>query len=282
MEIKMSNVFNIINNMKPKTALLSKVPIDMRQFSSYYNNTKLEQEMPPPGVHKWLNSSEKLRSKKEYEDFSYTINDIGFRDEYPEAKKSVLGFFGCSFTFGEGLPSEKNFPRLLSNDLNMPMLNLGMPGTGAHRIYLTMVAASNIWNIDTAIVTLPNFSRFHYVDNNGNFTSIVPPHPIQPQEVEKVRRSIVKTFSENYLMSQTRDAVQNIIILAKLKGIKLILGSWDMSNCLMIKECFKYESINYKYNLRLETARDNIHPGPQAALQYMNEIKKFIEKNQYV
>lgn len=273
----------LIDTIAPKTALTAKTPYDMRQFASHYNRTTLEQAMPGPGIHKWLNDAEEMRSKKDYEEFSYTINDMGFRDHYPDPKESnILAFFGCSFTFGEGLPSKKNFPFLLSHQTEMKMLNLGMPGTGAHRIYLTMLAASNIWNIDTAVVTLPNYARFHYVDSTGNFASILPPHPIEPAEIDKVRISILKTFSEPYLLAQARDAVQSIILLAKLKGIKLILGSWDMHTRYMINKCFGYETANYVPNIKLETARDNIHPGPKAAMYYKQDLMKRIREKRYV
>lgn len=281
--MKTHTLDQLIELIQPKTALASKVPLDMRQFSSHYNRTTLEQAMPPPGKHKWLNGAEEMRSKKDYEEFYYSINDMGFRDAYPGPDQSnILAFFGCSFTFGEGLPSKKNFPYMLAHKTGQQMLNLGMPGTGAHRIYLTMLAASNIWNIDTAVVTFPNYSRFHYVDNAGNLLSIIPPHPIEPKDVNKVRLSLLKSFSDSYFISQTRDAVQSIILLAKLKGIKLILGSWDMHTRTMIKKCFNYEPANYIPNTKSETARDNIHPGPTAARDYTKELTKFIKENRYV
>lgn len=44
---------------------------------------------------------------------------------------------GCSYTYCEGLenPSTQGWPALLAKKLNVPVVNLAMPGTGNHRIY---------------------------------------------------------------------------------------------------------------------------------------------------
>lgn len=273
----------VIDELKNRSPLLAKVPQDMLYYSNLQNRAGLEMAFPGIGTFKYLNDAEKDRSKPNYKDFSYTINDMGFRGKYPEpSAKNVMGFFGCSITFGEGLPEEDNFPYLLSHYYGKESLNLGMCGAGAHRIALIFQAATRIWNIETAVVTLPNWGRFNYVDKENNLLSVLPPHPHSSTEGEAVRQSLVKNFSDQYLMSATRDAASFIVSIAKEKNINLILGSWELGTRQIIENCLDYSAVPFVYNVKEETARDNVHPGPTACAEYAKHVKHYIDNKKYV
>lgn len=273
----------ILNELSKRSPLQVSTPLDMLYYSNLHNRAGLEMGFPGVGTFKYLNKAEEDRSKKEYKDFSYVINEMGFRGKYPTpTTKDIMGFFGCSITFGEGLPEEDNFPYQLSQHYNKESLNLGMCGASAHRIALIFQAATRIWDIETAIVTLPNWGRFHYVDNDNNFMSIIPPHFHASIEGESVRKSIVKNFSDQYLMSATRDAASFIISVAKQNNIKLILGSWEQGTREILKAGVKYNAAPFVFNADIESARDNVHPGPTACSNYVKTIKHYIGNNQYV
>ena len=274
---------NILDELKNRSPLMAKVPQDMLYYSNLHNRAGLEMAFPGIGTFKYLNNAEKDRSKLNYKEFSYTINDMGFRGKYPApSAKNIMGFFGCSITFGEGLPEEDNFPYLLSHYYGKETLNLGMCGAGAHRIALIFQAATRIWNIETAVVTLPNWGRFNYVDKENNLLSVLPPHPHSSTEGEAVRQSLVKNFSDQYLMSATRDAASFIVSIAKEKNINLILGSWELGTRQIIENCLDYSAVPFVYNVKEETARDNVHPGPTACAEYAKHVKHYIDNKKYV
>ena len=274
---------NILNEISKRSPLLAKSPEDMLYYSNLHNRAGLEMAFPGVGTFKYLNTAEEQRSKKDYKEFSYEINSMGFRGKYPDpSEKNLLGFFGCSITFGEGLPEEDNFPYQLAAHYNKKLLNLGMCGAGAQRIALIFQAATRIWNIETAVITLPDWGRFNYVDKENNLLSILPPHPHSSPEGEKVRNSLVKYFSDQYLMSATKDAISFIISIAREKNINLILGSWELGTRNIIRASTNYEAAPFIYQVSVETARDNVHPGPLACAKYTDVIKHYIDNKIYV
>lgn len=272
-----------LNEIKKRSPLRASTPLDMLYYSNLHNKAGLEMGFPGVGTFKYLNQAEEDRSKKDYKNFEYVVNEMGFRGTYPTPdKKGVMGFFGCSVTFGEGLPEEDNFPYQLAKHYGKDCLNLGMCGAGAHRIALIFQAATRIWEIDTVVITLPNWGRFNYVDKENNMMSIIPPHRHASHEGEAVRQSLVKYFSDQYLMSATKDAASFIVSIAKENNIKLILGSWEQETRQILKASLDYDPAIFMYNVKIETARDNCHPGPIACANYTDTIKNYIEKNKYV
>lgn len=273
----------ILDEIANRSPLHANKPEHMLFYSNLHNRAGAEMAFPGLGVFKYLNDAEEWRSKKDYKEFNYTINDMGFRGSYPSPNDTpIMGFFGCSITFGEGLPEEDNFPYQLSTKYNQKHLNLGMCGAGAHRIALIFQAATRIWNLETAVITLPNWGRFNYVDNQNNLISIIPAHPHVSEEADTVRKSMVSYFSDQYLMSATKDAVSFIVSIAREKNIKLVLGSWDEETREIIKAATTYTAAPFIYNYKIESARDNVHPGPNACARYTNTIVHYIENKKYV
>ena len=273
---------SILNEITKRSQLVISSTADMLYYSNLHNKSPLEMAFPGVGTFKYLNRAEEDRSKKDYKEFTYTVNDIGFRDSYPAVStKDLIGFFGCSITFGEGNPTEDNFPYQISKLYNKPHLNLGMPGASSQRIALIFQAAAQLWDMDIAVITLPNWGRFHYITSENLMASVVPPHYHGIPECEKVRTSLVKRFSDQYLMSATKDAVATIVSIAKQKNIKLILGSWDEETRQIIDASLNYQSAVFRYNHKIESARDNIHPGPIACAEYTNVVDIYIKENRY-
>ena len=277
-----------------RTSLINTSPIqankasDIKFYSNYFNGNTSQGTMPPPGEHKFLSVFEESRSNPNYKDFTYFINDCGFRDQLPdENSDNIFGFFGCSFTFGEGLDSKDNFPHLISQHYNKKCLNLGQTGTGASRIALTFAAAANIWNIETAIVTLPNWARFHYVDVDCSMKSLHLPYEIDNIECNTIREFMVEHFSDQYMLAATKDAINYIITVAKLKNIKLILTSWDPDVAKIIQSVSNYEApifsmIESNPPSDDDKARDYIHPGITLVNRQVTSLIQIIDRSYYV
>jgi hypothetical protein len=279
----------MLESLRVRSTITAKVPSDLKYYSNYYNGNTDQGYMPEHGIHKFLNKNEQAQSNLNYKDFSYYINDIGFRDQYPSRDtKKLFAFFGCSMTLGEGLPTEDNFPHLVSQHFNKQHLNFGLPGIGAYRIALIFAAAVNVWDIETAVVTFPNWARFHYVDSTNNMKLIHLPYSIDNKECETVRHAILKDFSDQYMLSATKDAINYITMIAKLKNINLILSAWDPDVSRMIETITGYEVPKYnlwdpfKQKQQGDFARDNIHPGTTLVNNYVEKLKNTIQRKNYV
>lgn len=278
----------IISQQAKRSPLTAHVPQDMIYYShlghvnDYPEYDNIHTFPKEPGYYQFINEAEKHRSILNYPDydFKYYLNNIGFRGVYPNKDDdNIIGFFGCSFTFGEGLPEEKNFPYLISKHLNKRCLNLGLQGANAHHTSLIFSAASNIWNIDTAVITLPNWGRFSYVDKYNQLVPIMPTLNYKISEIERVRTTLVNNFSDQYLLSITKDAITTILAISKLKNIKLILSSWDgetrylITTLLGIVPEFNHDSKN--------VARCPYHPGEDAVNTYTKNVLNFVNQNKF-
>jgi hypothetical protein len=279
----------MLNSFKLRSPVVAKNPEDMKYYANYYNVSDDQGHMPAPGTHKFLNKNEQSQSDPGYKDFSYTINELGFRDNYPApTTNNVFGFFGCSATLGEGLPTEDNFPHRVSTHFNKEHLNFGQPGIGAYRIALIFAAASNIWNMETAVITFPNWARFHYVDTTNNMKLIHLPYPINNLECEKVRNDILTDFSDQFMLSQTKDAINYIVTVAKLKNINLILSAWDPDVSRIIENILEYQVPRFNLWKPSEKkrpgdfARDRIHPGINLVNTYVDKLITTINDKNYV
>lgn len=60
-------------------------------------------------------------------EITYSFNSMGFRCEEFTDKPSIM-FTGCSNTFGIGLPLESTWPYIVSKQLNLHNVNLGLGG----------------------------------------------------------------------------------------------------------------------------------------------------------
>jgi hypothetical protein len=257
---------------KTKSSALVSSPADMIQFGSlqYIINNEYTDKYSKFGHVKYISIDEEENSKKNWlKDFSYFINDMGFRGEYPNAaEKNVFAFFGCSITFGQGLPTEDIYPHLVSKHFNKQYLNLGIPGSNIHRTALIFSAATKIWDIETAVINLPPYTRCHYADSDNHLHSILLGHETELPNLEIVRNDILKDFSNQFLLSQSIDAIHWMIDIAKSKKIKLVLSSWEVETADLVDTAFNTNIL--RFNI-VDYGRDN-HPGELSHQRFANTV----------
>lgn len=266
----------LLKFVKTKSSALVKTPVDMMQFGclQYAIDNEYFDEYSNFGWIKYLSKEEAETSEKNnHEDFSYFINDMGFRGNYPSPdNKRLFAFFGCSITFGQGLPEDKIYANLVSRHYNKQYLNLGIPGSNIHRTALTFSAATKIWDIESAIINLPPFTRLHYADKTNHLHSILLSHKSGQTEIESVRDTVLSNFSDQFLLSYSIDAIQWIIDIAKSKNIKLILASWDYDNVQLVNAAFDTQIL--KFNIT-DKARDG-HPGEKSHMNFSEDVIKIL------
>lgn len=96
---------------------------------------------------------------------TYTLNSNGYRTKQLDSidwNNSVL-ILGCSCVFGTGINESDTISSILQEEINTPVINLGMGGTGADFQYgnLLRLKQNNI-EPKKIIVLWPNPNRFMY------------------------------------------------------------------------------------------------------------------------
>ena len=272
---------HLLNFIKSKSPALVNTPADMLEFGSLQYAIKNEyfDEYSKFGWIDYLSEEERNNSQtSEQEKFSYYINDMGFRGNYPGTdEKGLLSFLGCSIAFGQGLPEHSIYADLISQHYKTKYLNLGIPGAGCHRIALTFSAASTLWDIKTAVINLPPFTRFHYSDKTNHLQSILLAYNAEQAEMESVRVDIIKDFSDQFLLSQAVDSIQWMIDIAKSKKINLVLSSWDDDMIQVVKTAFNIDIL--KFNT-IDRARDG-HPGKESHRIFTNDVINILASETY-
>ena len=82
-------------------------------------------------------SNIKLYNNKLVYDVVYTINKDGLRATPPcvgSGCRDAVLFFGCSYTFGEGLNDDETLPFLVGEATRRKTYNFGLPGYGPHQM----------------------------------------------------------------------------------------------------------------------------------------------------
>jgi hypothetical protein len=262
---------HLLNFIKNKSLGRIKTPADMQSLGLFQYSESETKDCYKVGWVKYSSPEEERLSPKTWQpEFSYYINDIGFRGEYPSVDdKKILGFFGCSVTFGIGLSEDETYAKLIAQHFNKKYLNLGITGVGCHRIALTFSAATKVWDIETAVVVLPRYTRFHYADKGNHLHSILLAQRMGLRELEAVRLDILKHFSDQFLLAQTIDAIQWIIDISKLKNINLVLASWDTEMVQILNTAFDLDIITLE---TIDKARDGSHAGKASHKAFAEKI----------
>lgn len=208
-----------------------------------------------------------------FDQFTYKLNEHGFRIENMQATIDI-GAFGCSYTFGQGLPTDMLWHHLVGQIRNKSVHNFGICGA-------SILTILDIFNIVTKHITmkdafflLPAFSRSQIAkindDNNLAFLNCIPGHKSMFNEAYNFDGSdLLKFLPEDELLKQIKNALFVSEMIGKLRNIKMYVSSWDDMTWRLLKEIeFKhivllpvwYSKADY---VLTDKARDGRHPGPE-------------------
>jgi hypothetical protein len=224
----------------------------------------------------------------EYEQFDYMINHLGFRNtEIP--KETDIAVFGCSFTFGLGLPIEMIWHTILADRLNTKVANYGVPGASIKTITDLAMIISNHTKINKAIFLLPTYSRMQVAktspfEDEVNYLSIIPNHKSELcKKYEIEAELLVKSTPDEEMFKVLRDSVYLVDHIFKERNIKTYFSSWDPDT---------YEFLTYMdlqgvllpdwtskgmQQATTDLARDKLHPGPVHQQQFVDKIIDYIK-----
>lgn len=210
----------------------------------------------------------------------YKINKYNFRDEWIiDSPKKKIGFFGCSFTVGEGIESSKLFTNIVADELNLNSFNFGSGGSGIERVARTFSAVNGLINLDYAVVTLPAWHRQLHTGELGDMINLIPSYP--HAGFEKVCKTLTN-LEEDYYATRAASNISWIYDIAKYKGIKILFSSWDHTVNAFCKQFVSENTINPFPNIDDKQARDKMHPGNQSQYAHAQQIIKAINDRAWI
>jgi len=223
----------------------------------------------------------------EHEDFDYVLNYQGFR--MPKTPNNVdIGVFGCSFTFGTGMPVERMWHSILGKELNKSVGNFGVGGTSATTALDLFLILSKHVKMDTAIFLLPQFERVQLAarnnnDNSVNYLTVIPNHESRLCKQYGIDGDAVfKALTAEHLYNTVKEKLYIAEIIAKQRGIKMYVTSWGA-------EAYEFmERMNLRHasllpvwfhpvEIGIDLARDGQHPGIELNKFFAEQIKEYIK-----
>lgn len=219
---------------------------------------------------KFVNQSEEEQLKGKEDQWSYYLNRYNFRNKwnFNDTRKKI-GFFGCSFTFGEGIHNDDTFVDIVSKKCNLNPFNLGVGGAGIERVARTFSAAVRVIDFDFAVVTLPAWHRQLHVDELGQMINIIPGWP--HSGFEKINELLTKA-DEDFYINHAISYITWIVDVAQSHNIKILLSSWDHPTNELTKILYPDITLKPFPNIDDKCARDKMHPGTKSQKEHAKQI----------
>lgn len=205
-------------------------------------------------------------------DWEYLINRYNFREQWNfETTNPKIGFFGCSFTFGEGIEYQDTFVNIVSKELNLNPFNFGIGGSSIHRIAKTFTAVTKVIDLDYAVFTFPAHHRQLYINDEGKLINLIPywPHRSFKEISEKLTE-----IDEDFYILQATSYINWINDIAENKKVKIILSSWHYPLNLICKDMYPELTIDRFPFMDMNCARDKVHPGVLSHKAHAKQIIK--------
>jgi len=222
-----------------------------------------------------------------HEHFNYAINDYGFRDKehtskYPD--EIDFGMFGCSFTFGIGLPEDMLWHKILTKKLNVSSLNFGLPACSIESTIDTFLIVSKHIRMRTAVFLLPSISRMQIAKKHPegdliNYVNVMPNYNSTVADYFGIREDLIyRAIPEEEIYKICKNKLYLLDHIAQERGIKVYLSSWeqetyDLLKMLDLKSIILPQWISpSKEFVESDLARDRKHPGPEHHKLFVDRI----------
>jgi hypothetical protein len=241
---------------------------DLRWFGNVIEGYYPEYNFPNTINIKYLNTEEETISKDD--NWNYTINNYSFRGDWNlDTNRKQIGFFGCSFTLGQGVKDNETFPSIVEQHYqNVSSLNFGVTGASAQRIAKLISAASKVLNFDVVVITLPSANRLSMIHKAGMLTDLLP--------YSTEYQPLLKVFDQQDLNMIVSDAVH--WINAELKNTNILWSSWCDETYKILCDTIDSDNVLPMFPDNDSKARDNQHPSVTVHKLYAHEIIKRMEK----
>jgi hypothetical protein len=181
---------------------------------------------------------------------------------------------GCSMSAGESITKEQTYSSLLSNNLNLPVYNLSIGGSGCDFIALNVKHWITNFPIKPTLVIIqwsfPS-TRFVVLKNEEAFL-------LGPWTIDKNFRH--KLWLKEYEMQKLYyDNIDNILEISKTSRSSLLdfLNETEITHLEIILDDDSFDIPNIFYTT--DRGTDGAHPGPETHLNISNRLTELCNKN---
>lgn len=215
---------------------------------------------------------EEYSSEWPHPPFSYKLNEYGFRIDDMQNKVDI-GAFGCSYTFGQGLPTNMLWHNIVAEIRSKSVYNFGICGASITTILDIFNIVTKHIQMKDAFFLLPPYTRNQISkindDNNLAFLNCIPGHKSMFNEAYNFDGSnLLKVLPEEELLKQIKTSLYVSEVIGKMRNINMYVSSWDDLTWHLLKQIdFKYIKLLPVWYSRVDLsesdkARDGKHPGP--------------------
>jgi hypothetical protein len=219
---------------------------------------------------------------------SYIPNSFGFRDTEIISDVDIC-YYGCSITYGIGVPLESRYTNLIDNKLNYTSNNFAVGGSSLEDAAHLFITTSKFVKMKTAFFLLPEYLRTTFpvqVDTDYRYFYIFPNYEecISKDDPHYNLAKIYYQQPESVYIERARNNLEMICNWAKIKNIKLIFGSWAHDVYNNVLNTIKFPDVKIISNrMKLDSKGcDNSHPGENShrvfSQNIIAEIKKYNEQ----
>lgn len=231
-----------------------------------------------------LKAIQDKKTQLKEEDVDYYISSLGYREPEPTEKMyDSVGVWGCSYTFGVGVPYADIYSTVLAGKLKTPVYNFGIPGAGIQKIARSFVTNNSFFKFKTAFFVMPSMHRFEYLSLNNYDTpnelpsdqistfDIIPNWaPKHNKALARKARMFYELYDDAFFLMEFKRNVELIKQNAQIHGTKVYFTTWcgvtyrllleynvpDFSIVQFIENNENVIDGNIK-----DFARDGFHPG---------------------
>ena len=207
--------------------------------------------------------------------YNYKLNNCNLRGSNWDltSTKSKIGYFGCSFTFGEMVEEKFIFPTVVSRKIDYNGFNFGVSGASIQRVGRSFSAASKLFDFEYAVITLPDWYRINYLNDDSNGVaykdiSLLTSSGLPSHILEDLK--LYQMLNESNGVQRMIDTVDWILDIAQYKSTKVIFSSWSDQVSSALKQLYPDYSIDL-FPI-VDTVADNDHPAEQSHQRYADMI----------
>jgi hypothetical protein len=297
-------IFKLLKDFKKEHLIFDQnieSTLDLKLVCNYLtNNVSSNRDRTVPITLDFLYDSEKEESIRAINnkltnfklgDVKYDINELGFRMNTPLEKiRNSVGIFGCSYTFGVGVPNEYIYTNLLNDNLGETICNFGIPGAGIQKITKAFISINSFYQLKKAIFVLPSLYRHEFIRSKNEVIEVLDLiHNYRTEE--NLFQCIYENFDDVTFLNEYYKNLNLIRYNAKIYGTEITFLTWcgktfdldrnfninfikDKINFIEVNEMNGVESNKIKVN---DFARDGSHPGIRSHKQTFEKIYNILK-----
>lgn len=226
---------------------------------------------------------EKQLSNYYEDDVMYHVNEYGFRGQTNFTTENNIATFGCSATYGVGLPESATYSNLIASSLNKNLYNFGAPGAGIGKMCRYFSITSDWFNYDTALFLFPSLHRIEHptIDHEN----LIVGRNIMPSDetYSQLKSTFMYLDDEHFFVDLYRN-LNHILSIASAKNIKVYFSSWDY---LTYDHLVKYLGKDNKMllphfndkRIPASLARDGKHSGGELHKNFADKVIGVLNEN---